>query len=110
MFKRTFSAVAAAALTAGTLALSTPVLAASIGETVTINYSDLNLETAAGRAHFERRVKQAARSVCGATQRLPLSMQSAAKACVDEVMAEAAAQVETASRGDAPSQLALGTR
>lgn len=96
MMKRTFSAIAAAALTAGTLALSTPVRAAEGEDSVTVNFSDLDVGTAAGKARFDRRVRNAAREMCGWVQFQPLDIQTKVVSCHKDVIADAQAGLETA--------------
>ena len=109
MMTRTLSAVAALALTAGTLALSTPAHAASGEVGVTVRYGDLDLGSAAGKARFDRRVRNAARAICGSTLRQPLNMQTQIAACQEEVIAGAQADLETAL-GERPDGTRLALR
>ena len=55
-----YPAILAAALAAAVLAAP-----ASAADTVAVQYDDLDLSTSAGQAQLERRIDNAARSVCG---------------------------------------------
>lgn len=111
MFKRNFAALAAAAVTAGAIALTTPAHAAAQAEdSVAISYGDLDLSTADGSARFERRVRQAARSLCGWSQLQPIDMQRQVSACQQSVVANARADAEVATaRIGGPFRLTLRT-
>lgn len=89
MFARTLSAFAAAGLTVATLAFATPIHAAPADEdVVTIAIGDLDLSTADGAASFNRRVRAAARSICG-TVPADLNMRRQVAECQDEVSSSA---------------------
>src|SRR5688572_9869334 len=65
MFTRTLSALAAAGLTILTVAAATPLHAQPIDDQVQVRISDLDLSSADGAAIFDRRVRAAARQICG---------------------------------------------
>lgn len=105
MFTRTLSALAAAGLTVATLAFATPLHAAPADEeTVIIAIGDLDLASASGTARFERKVRAAARSICGTTT-ADLNMQRQISDCQDEVIASA--QTQLAARSSTGSRQAL---
>lgn len=108
--KRIFPALAAATLAAVTVAVATPA-AAQESDSVSINVADLDLTSAQGNARFERRVRQAARQLCGDRQLQPLDMQGITEACHSTVAANAKADVETAlAKKSGPFRLALRTK
>lgn len=111
MFKRPLAALAAAAVTAAAIALTTPVHAAQPAEdSVAVSYGDLDLSTADGSARFERRVRNAARSLCGSAQLQPINMARQVSACQQSAIANAKADAEIAmAKSDAPVRLALRT-
>ena len=102
MYTRTISALAGIACAAGMLVLSTPVLASHY-PTATIKIADLDLNSRKGMETFERRVRSAAREVCGPTE-LDLRIESKAM-CYAEVRAIAMSQAELAM-GDKPIETA----
>ena len=102
MFARTFSAFAGLACAAGILVLSTPVIAAE-HPSANIQISDLDLNSPEGMAAFERRVRSAAREICGSTE-LDLRIESKA-ICYSEVRAIAMSKAELAM-GEKPIQTA----
>ena len=112
MFTRTISALAAAGLTFVTLALATPLHAAPIGDdSVEVKIGDLDLATANGAATLDRRIRAAARTICGSVPPTSLNMQRQVADCQDEVVAGARADVELALAAARPPQsLALATR
>ena len=104
MFSRTLSAFAAAGLTVATLAFATPLRAAPADEdAVTVTIGDLDLSTAEGAARFDRRVRRAARSVCG-TMPAGLDMQRQVADCQEEVIAGARTEL---ARGPSGARYAL---
>ena len=99
MFARTLSAIAAAGLTVATLALATPLRAAPADEdAVTVTIGDLDLASADGAARFDRRVRAAARSICGAMP-AGLEMQKQVADCQEEVIAGARTELARAPSG-----------
>ena len=99
MFARTLSAFAAAGLTVATLAFATPIQAAPADEDmVTIAIGDLDLSTADGAASFNRRVRAAARSICG-TMPADLNMRKLVADCQDEVNSSARTELARAPTG-----------
>jgi UrcA family protein len=78
--------------TATFCALSLPFLPASAQAaafepaTVRVVYADLNLETRAGRLALERRVRAAARRVCGSVNVRDLRATADANRCMEETL------------------------
>lgn len=114
MFNRTFSALAAAVLTVGTVAVSSaPADAAELDQaSVTVQVGDLDLTSAAGAARLDRRVRYAARQICGPVPVLGLRMKAAVVACHQDVLANARADVQLAHARSASriARLALRLR
>lgn len=85
-----------AAAVFGTLAAGlTGVSAAADNSEVrseTVHYADLNLSSPQGAAALYRRIKWAARNVCGWNDDV-LEMQADAQACVDKAIADAVIRV-----------------
>jgi UrcA family protein len=108
MFHRSFSALAAVAMTAGTLAFAVPAQAAPADDSVTISFGGLDLADPAYAARVDRRIRMAARDACGSTQRQPVEMMKRAAACEKAVVAEAQGAVELASaRQGGPFRMTL---
>ena len=111
MLKRTLSAIAAAALTVGTVAIATPASAAEASDQVSIAYGDLDLSTAAGKAQFERRVRQASRSFCGDAPMHNIGQRTQVLTCQSDVLAAAQEDLQTALAAKAGNvRLALRNR
>ena len=111
MFTRTISALAAMALTAGTLALSTPVKAAEADYQVSVRIGDLDLSSASGAATLDRRVRAAARQICGWVPVADLNMQRQVSDCQESVVAGARQEIEIALNSPRPQQrIALASR
>lgn len=113
MYIRTVSALAALALTAGTLALSTPVHAAPAEEQeqVKVKTGDLDLTSASGVARLDRRVRAAARQICGTVPATDLNMQRQVAGCQQAVLDNAREDVALALRAaGTPYRLALRIR
>lgn len=91
MNRKTLAALASIACTAGTLLLSTPVLAAG-APVAMIKVSDLHIHTREGSAELSRRITQAARQICRSTE-LDLRLESRAL-CYSSVRAEALDKVK----------------
>ena len=94
MFKRTLSAIGAAALT-GTVALAAPLHAAEPQPAVSVSYGDLDLSDSKDVTRFERRVQLAAGSLCNAGSR-GLSAQAKANECKADVLANARTDMDKA--------------
>ena len=113
MLDRTFAALAAVALTAGTLALSTPLHAADLAEQrVAVSIADLDLASAGGVATLKKRVRAAARTVCGQASAGDVAIRDSIEACRADAVAGARREMATAiaaARGD-NGQLALRDR
>lgn len=111
MFTRTISALAALAFTVGTLALSTPVRAAPAEDQVSVRIGDLDLSSARGAATFDRRVRAAARQICGWIPVVDLDMRSQVAECQESVVAGARQEIEVAQSSPRPQQrIALAGR
>ena len=114
MFERNLSALAATALTAGTVALSSaPAQASTIDEqTISVSIADLDLSTPKGTARLERRVRYAARQICGWDSGLTLGLKRKVAECHEQVIASAQDDVDLAIQrsGQRPGRLALRAR
>ncbi|MEA3064377.1 MAG: hypothetical protein QOJ27_816 [Sphingomonadales bacterium] len=108
---RTLSALAALAMSAGTLALAAPAHAAPVGdEAVTISLDGLNPADPADAATIGRRIRSAARGLCGSELIQPIRLKARAAACERAAVADAQAAVEVAAaRQGGPFRLTLRT-
>jgi UrcA family protein len=97
MFNRTLSALAAVALTGATLAVSTSA-SAQTGDSISVRYDDLDLASSAGSDRFDRRVRQAARAVCGDLS-ADLRLNGTVAACQADAVAGARANAQIALAG-----------
>ena len=91
------SIVAVTALGALLASVSADVVADNGGAgnpTVTVRYSDLNLDTAAGTHVLYQRLKAASRQVCRALEGRELDRYPAWRSCYDQALADAMAQVD----------------
>lgn len=105
---RTVSALAAIAITVGAFALTAPAQAAPADEGVTITLDGLNPADPADSAHIERRIRNAARDLCGSWRIQPVGLMSKAAACEKAAVAEAQTAVElAAARQGGPFRLTL---
>jgi UrcA family protein len=108
MFNRTLTALVAAAVTAGAVALAVPAHAASAEDKVTISLAGLNLADPANAARIDRRIRNAARQVCGSDLIQPIGLMEKAAACEKSVVADAHNSVEiAAARQGGPFRLTL---
>ena len=73
-----------------------PAAAAPASQVKTVSYTDLNIATANGRHTLDRRIVQAARSVCD-TGSNDLRSLSAEARCTDKAVSDARSQVYSAS-------------
>lgn len=110
MFTRTLSALAAAGLTAITLAAATPLHAQAIDDQVSVKIADLDLSSADGAATFDRRVRAAARQICGWMPTTNLNLQRQVADCQAEVAASAKQELALARAGGPGTRLALRAR
>jgi UrcA family protein len=101
-------ALAAAALAA---APATAQEEAPVAQTL-VTYGDLNIGNAAGRATLDRRIRAAARMVCGVEQAPGLAELNSLKTCRDGAIGAAKAEVEQvlASRGAGSSIMVAARR
>jgi UrcA family protein len=89
-----FAVAAVAAAVGATSATVGPAFAAD--GRVLVQYEDLNLESAAGRAVLERRLDRAARSVCGTANIVELDIAAGVNACREGTIAAARQQLRSA--------------
>jgi UrcA family protein len=105
---RSLAALAALAMTAGTLAFATPALAARGDEAVTVTLDGLNPADPADADRIERRIRNAARGLCESQAVQPLRLMQQAAACEKAMVAQAQTAVElAASRQGGPFRLTL---
>jgi UrcA family protein len=77
-------------------ALSLSALAAAGGQdvnSVVVRYGDLNLDSQAGVASLHKRIRNAARSVCGPLETRILGLRDAYEACVEAALTDGIAAV-----------------
>ena len=106
---RTLSTLAAAAaLTVGAFALAAPAQAASADDGVTITIEGLNPADPADAERIGRRIRNAARGLCGSQLIQPVRLREKALACEKAAVADAQNAVEiAASRQGGPFRLTL---
>ena len=85
-------AVAAVAAGLATVSLGAAPAVAGQLESAEVQYQDLNLANASGRATLDRRISAAARQVCGEYLTIELKWREMARACQNDVIASAAPQ------------------
>lgn len=108
---RTLSALAALAMTAGTLAIAAPAHAAPAGEAFSISLEGLDASDPADAAKIDRRIRSAAQSHCGSNMVQPNWRRAQALACEQAVTAEARGAVQLAATNrSTPFRLALRVR
>ena len=111
MYHRTLSALAAAALTAGTVAFAVPAQAAPADDNVTISLDGLNPADPADAARIDRRIRNAARDACGSQRIQPVRLMQVASDCEKAMVANARSDVElAAARRGGPFRLTLRTQ
>lgn len=97
--RRTLIALAAVSGLLGSFATSaaSPANAADVEVArVVVQYGDLNLDTDLGLRQLQRRLVAAAREACGQPDARNLQLANRARACVDQAMALAVAEVGNA--------------
>lgn len=108
---RTLSAIAALAMTAGTLTLAVPAHAAPAEDVVSISLEGLDSSSPADAARIDRRIRTAAQSLCGSKRIQAIQMRVQAEACEAEVTADARSAVQlAAAKQGTPFRLALRVR
>jgi len=108
---RMLSAIAAVAMTTGSLALAAPAAAAPADDAFSISIEGLNPSNPADAARIDRRVRTAAAGLCGSDQIQPTRMRKAAAECEQAVVADARSAVQLAAAHQAtPFRLALRVR
>jgi UrcA family protein len=87
-----------AALTVATAARAAPpiVVEGESQPTATVSYADLDLDTAAGRARLDSRIRRAAKSLCLDEAVRDLADRLDQKACLSFAVASARPQIEQA--------------
>ncbi|MEO7177283.1 MAG: UrcA family protein [Allosphingosinicella sp.] len=108
---RMLSAITALAMTTGMIALAAPANAAPAEDAISISIEGLNPANPADAVRIDRRVRTAARSLCGSNQIQPIRLRVGAEACEAAVVADARNSVELAAAKQASAiRLALRTR
>lgn len=108
MFHRTLSALAAAALTVGVFAFTSPAQAAPAEDSVVVSLEGLNPGDSADADRIDRRIRSAARGLCGSDLIQPVRMMQRAAACEKAAVADAQSAVElAAARQGGPFRLTL---
>lgn len=108
---RTLSALAALAMTAGTVAFAVPAHAAPAEETISISLDGLDSSDPADAARIDRRIRSAARNLCGSRLIQPIGLREKAASCEAAVTADARSSVRLAAAGQGtPFRLALRVR
>ena len=108
---RTLSALAALAMTAGTLALAAPAHAAPAEDVVSISLEGLDASDPADAARIDRRIRNAARNLCRAELIQRIEMRERAAACEEALTADARGAVRLAAANrNTPFRLALRIR
>ena len=108
---RMLSALAALAMTTGTFALAVPAHAAPAEDVVSISLEGLDSADPADAVRIDRRIRSAARSLCGSKLIQPIRMRERAAACEEAVTTDARNSVELAAANKAtPFRLALRVR
>lgn len=108
---RTLSAIAALAMTAGTLAFAVPAHAAPVEDAVSISLQGLDSADPADAVRIDRRIRTAAQSLCGSKRIQPIRLREQAAACEEAVTADARGAVRLAAAGQGtPIRLALRVR
>lgn len=108
---RTLSALAALAMTAGTLAFAVPAHAAPVEETVSISLEGLDSSDPADAARIDRRIRAVAQDLCGSKLIQPTRLREKAAACEAAVTADARSSARLAAAGQGnPFRLAFRVR
>lgn len=108
---RMLSAIAALAMTAGTVAFAAPANAAPVEDAFSISLEGLDSSDPADAARIDRRIRAAAQSHCGSNLIQPIGRRGQAQACEQAVTADARNAVRlAAAKQDAPFRLALRVR
>lgn len=105
MFKHTIAPVIAFAATVAIFAIPDVAFAEPAGNSVTVQYSDLDLTAAEGQQKLEQRIDRAARKVCALdeikTGTIMRSQQ--AMACYRQALRDVRSSVATAVTGQRPA-------
>ncbi len=108
---RTLSALAAVAVTIGAFSLTAPAEAASIEDGITVSLAGLDPADPGDADRIDRRIRNAARDLCGSQMLQPVRMMQQAAACEKAALAEGRAAAElAAARQGATFRLALRSR
>ena len=109
MLIRIVSVLGAMAATAATLAFATPAAAQNEDRSVTVSIADLDPSSPTDAARLDRRLRAAAREVCGPDQGKDVRARRLTLACEKVALSRANADVQVALRGGGSRTVALTT-
>jgi len=95
MIKTPLAALAALAIATPFAAIASPALAAARAP-VTLQYDDLDLDSAAGKSELNTRIRTAARSFCRHAESTGTNMEQAV--CLRQIRAEVLARIDNQER------------
>jgi UrcA family protein len=101
--------IAIAAFAASTSAAAQPIVVEADVPTATISYADLNVQSSAGRASLERRVRQAAESLCVDRNVRDVHRTALGLTCVSHAIASANPQIQQIAANGTARDLATAT-
>jgi UrcA family protein len=94
MNRKLVALVAAGLAFAGSAAVASPQ---TESRTVTVNYADLDLESAAGIESLYARIRSAAKKVCGSAERHDFAAQADLRSCREAALEQAVAKIDNAA-------------
>ena len=105
MFKHAIAPVIAFAATVAIFAIPDAAIAEPASNSVTVRYSDLNLDTAEGQKKLEQRIDRAASTVCGldAIKTGTILRSHQAMACYRQALRDVRSSVATAVTSHRPA-------
>ena len=86
--------VAAAVLAAGSAGAQPVVVAADSPPTARVSFADLNLETEAGKARLEKRIRAVASNLCLGSPRVPIEEFMWQRKCYNSALADGLKQMD----------------
>jgi UrcA family protein len=101
--------IAIAAVAASTSAAAQPIVVEADVPTATISYADLNVASSAGRASLDRRIRQAAETLCVDRNVRDVHRTSMGYTCVGHAIASAQPQIERIAANGTSRDLAAAT-
>lgn len=107
MLFRIVSVLGAMAATAATLAFATPAAAQTEDRSVTVAIGDLDPSNPADAVRLDRRLRAAARTVCGPDEGKDIRARQNAVACEKTALSRANSDVQMALRGGGSRTVAL---